>query len=51
LWVLASPYVGAFAGGYKLAQWTLGQLTAAFRFSNVNPVQYLLTLHPTDYDC
>jgi hypothetical protein len=36
LWALPTPYAGGVLPGYKLAQYTLGQLTAGYHFSNVN---------------
>lgn len=36
LWALPSPYTGTALSGYKLAESTLGQLSAGFNYSNVN---------------
>ena len=36
LWALSAPYSGSNTVGYKMATYTLGQLTAGFHFSNVD---------------
>ena len=36
LWAFATPYTGAAQAGYKLANYSLGQLTAGFVFNNIN---------------
>ena len=43
LWAFPAPFTGSFQLGYKLAQYTLGQLVAGFSFYNVNsgPVVFL----------
>lgn len=35
LWALPAPYSGSFTTGYKLAQYTLGQLTAGYYYYNI----------------
>jgi hypothetical protein len=60
LWAFPSPYNGAAANGYKLAQYSLGQLAAGYVFNNVNSggVAYspppegswILTMLLTEYD-
>lgn len=36
LWALPAPYSGSFTPGYKLAEYTLGQLNGGFHFSSIN---------------
>jgi hypothetical protein len=36
LWAFPSPFNGNFQVGYKLAQYSLGQLTAGFHYSNIS---------------
>ena len=36
LWALPAPYAGVAITGYKMAQYTVGQLNGGFQFSNVN---------------
>ncbi len=36
LWAFPSPYDGSFQFGYKLAQYSLGSLTAGYSFYNLN---------------
>jgi len=60
LWAFSSPFSGLFTTGYKMAQYSLGQLTAGFQFTNVNSgtISFLpppngtwyFTLALTEYD-
>jgi hypothetical protein len=36
LWAFPTPYTGSFSLGYKLAQYSLGQLLAGYYFPNIN---------------
>src|SRR5207248_5929804 len=36
LWALAAPYTSGSVTGYKLAEYTLGQLSAGFYYYNIN---------------
>lgn len=36
LWAFPNPFTGSFQLGYKLAQYSLGQLTAGYYFYNIN---------------
>lgn len=46
LWAFASPYSGVAQTGYKMAQYTIGQLQSGYYFSGINTGVVPLTLPP-----
>ena len=46
-WAFESPYDGSAQTGYKLAQYSLGQLQSGFAFININSGGLAFTLPPT----
>ena len=46
LWAFSAPYTGAAATGYKLAQYSLGQLSGGFVFNSINSGNVAFTPPP-----
>jgi hypothetical protein len=46
LWALSTPYTGTAVTGYKMAQYSLGQLSGGFFFANINSGNIAFTPPP-----